>query len=130
MFTIGDVYLYADSFGPTVSFWQTVFELELVEREDSETAAFAVLDFPYGGPSLRILSGPGARVDTGPLFDVLATDFDATLVRALENGGTQKGEIEAYNDLRVVTVADPAGNQFDLLEQAEFEVIDETPTDE
>ncbi len=120
MLAIGDLYLYADPFGPTVRFWHEGFELELIEREDSESAAFAVLDFPDGGPSLRILSGPGARPESGPLFDLMTDDFDATLVRVLEFGGTRHGEIEQYNDLRVVTVADPAGNQFDLLEQTEL----------
>jgi catechol 2,3-dioxygenase-like lactoylglutathione lyase family enzyme len=52
-------------------------------------------------------------------FDITASDFDATLVRLLEHGGRQVDETESYNGLRGVTVADPDGNLFELLEITE-----------
>jgi predicted enzyme related to lactoylglutathione lyase len=52
-------------------------------------------------------------------FDITASRFDATLLRLLEHGGEQLGEIESYEGQRIVAVADPDGNSFDLIEVPE-----------
>jgi predicted enzyme related to lactoylglutathione lyase len=52
----------------------------------------------------------------GVSFDLMTDEFDDTLVAVLEHGGTLVDEIESYNEQRVVTVADPDGNAFDVLE--------------
>jgi predicted lactoylglutathione lyase len=62
----------------------------------------------------------GAPVDAPTVrFDVTTSDFDAVLVRLMEHGGRQMDDIETYNGLRIVTMADPDGNLFELLEITE-----------
>jgi catechol 2,3-dioxygenase-like lactoylglutathione lyase family enzyme len=127
---IGDVHIYVSDITLALRFWADGLGLEVLEKELGGHSAFARLDFPEGGSSIRLL----APVDPWPLdarppmgaaptisFDITTTDFDALLVRLLEHGGTQLDEIEEYNGLRVVTVADPDGNAFELLEIREEE---------
>ncbi|TWT39961.1 Glyoxalase-like domain protein [Phycisphaerae bacterium RAS1] len=125
MLSIGDVHVYVSDFVRALRFWAEGLGLEATEKEVTPHSAYAVLDFPDGGPSLRLL-GPvdpwesGARPAAGSRptirFDVTTTDFDGTLARLLDCGGAQLDEIEEYRGLRVVTVADPDGNSFELLE--------------
>ncbi len=125
MLAIGDVHIFVHDFGLALRFYAQGLSLEIAEHEVTPHSAFARLDFPDNGPSLR-LYGPveqwpeGSRPAPGSRptvrFDVTTSEFDATLVRLLENGGEQFDEIEAYNGLRVVTIADPDGNTFELLE--------------
>lgn len=128
MLTVGDIHIYVTDFETALRFWRDGLGLELVEREVSRAIAFAALEFADGGPALRLFSGAapwpeGARPQHGTQptihFDLLTTDFDDVLVRALEAGGSQIDEIETYNGLRVVTIADPDGNSFELLETPE-----------
>jgi catechol 2,3-dioxygenase-like lactoylglutathione lyase family enzyme len=123
--TIGDIHIYVSEFEAALRFWAEGLGLTVAERESSAHSAFARLDFPEDGPSLQIVAPvdrwepdlrpePGTRPSIG--FDVVTTDFDDLLVRLLEHGGRQEGEIENYNDLRVVTVTDPDGNAIDLIE--------------
>jgi catechol 2,3-dioxygenase-like lactoylglutathione lyase family enzyme len=136
MLFVGDIHIYVSDFTLALRFWAEGLKLEIAEQEVSPHSAFARLDFPDGGSSLRLL----APVDPWPLearpplfavptvrFDVTTSDFDSVLVRLLEYGGTQVDEIESYNGLRVVTLADPDGNTFELLElkeDAEIEADD------
>lgn len=125
MLGIGDIHVYVSDFEAALRFWAEGLQLPVAERQSSRYAASARLDFPDGGPSLRLLApvtawAPGTRPEPGTLpgigFDVTTDDFDAVLVRLLEHGGCQESEIEAYEGLRVVTLADPDGNAFDLIE--------------
>jgi len=125
MFFIGDIHIYVSDFPLALRFWADGLELELAEKEISEHSAYARLNFPDGGSSIRLLGPvepwppegqPPAGVHPAIRFDITTTDFDATLVRLIENGGRQVDEIESYNDLRIVTIADPDGNLFELLE--------------
>lgn len=125
MLFVGDVHIYVSDFTLALRFWADGLGLEVVEKEVSPHSAYARLDFPEGGPSIRLL-GPvtpwpaDARPTPGLYptvrFDITTSDFDATLVRLLECGGRQVDEIEAYNELRAVTIADPDDNLFELLE--------------
>lgn len=125
MLFVGDVHIYVSDFTLALRFWADGLGLEVAEKEVSRHMAYARLDFPEGGPSLRLL-GPvapwpeDARPSPGlyPVvrFDITTSDFDATLVRLLEHGGRQVDEIESYGDLRAVTLADPDDNLFELLE--------------
>ncbi len=128
MICIGDVQVYVSDFERGLRFWAEGLELEIVRREQSSALAYARLEFPDGGPAIELIGPvdpwepderppPGAR----PMvrFDVLTTRFDETLARLLECGGTQEDEIETYNDLRGVTLADPDGNTFELMETSE-----------
>lgn len=125
MLAIGDVHLYVSDITLALRFWADGLGLDVAEKEITPNSAYARLNFPDGGPSIRLL-GPvdpwpaGARPPTGMYptirFDITTSRFDDVLVRLLENGGTQVDEIETYNGLRAVTVADPDGNSFELLE--------------
>lgn len=125
MRAIGDLYLYVSDFQRAVDFWVRALRLQVVQHEATPHSAFAVLEFPDGGPNLRLF-GPvddwdeGERPEHGTRpgvsFDVVVSDFDDVLVRVLDAGGAQLGEIESYDQVRMVTVADPDGIVFELIE--------------
>lgn len=128
MLTLGDVHIFVTDFHVGLRFWADGLGLRIVEQEIGDSSSFATLEFPDEGPALHLISGAepwadGERpaVGTRPTvrFDVLTSRFDETLVRLIEQGGRQVDEIEKYNDLRVVTIADPDGNSFELLEVPE-----------
>lgn len=128
MLSIGDIHVYVHDFNLALRFWADGLGLNVVEKEVSAASAFALLEFPGAGPAIRLFGGAqpwpeNARPSVGErptiCFDVVASDFDATLVRLIESGGRQLGEIEAYSGSRVVTIADPDGNTFELLEVPE-----------
>ncbi len=130
MMFLGDVHIYVTDIALALRFWADGLGLQVVEKELGAHSAFARLDFPDGGSSIRLLAPvepwpPDARPPMGAVptisFDITTTDFDALLVRVLEHGGAQVDEIEEYGGLRVVTVADPDGNAFELLEIREEE---------
>jgi catechol 2,3-dioxygenase-like lactoylglutathione lyase family enzyme len=125
MLSVGDIHIYVSDFTLALRFWADGLGLEVPEKEIGRYSAYARLDFPDGGPSIRLLGPvepwdaehqPPAGVYPAVRFDVVTSDFDATLVRLMEHGGQQMDEIETYNNLRMVTVADPDGNLFELLE--------------
>lgn len=125
---LGDVHVFVSDLPVALRFWSDGLGLTIRERETSASVGFAVLEFPDGGGTLRLMGGaeawkPGQRPSTGARptirFDVTTTDLDATLIRLLENGGQQVDEIEAYGGQRVVSVVDPDGNSFELIEVPE-----------
>ena len=125
MLFIGDIHVYVSDFTMALRFWADGLGLEVAEKEVSAHSAYARLDFTDGGPSIRLLGpvepwppdgAPPAGVYPTVRFDVTTSEFDATLVRLIEHGGRQVDEIDTYNDLRAVSVADPDGNLFELLE--------------
>ncbi len=125
MLVIGDVHIYISDLTLALRFWADGLGLEVAEREATAHSAYARLNFPDGGPSIRLL-GPvdqwpsGGRPPTGMYptirFDITTSRFDDVLVRLIECGGSQVDEIETYGGLRAVTIADPDGNSFELLE--------------
>jgi predicted enzyme related to lactoylglutathione lyase len=130
MLAIGDIHIYVHDFNLALRFWADGLELRVVEKEVSQASAYALLEFPGAGPAIRLFGGAqpwpeDERPDVGTRptirFDVVTTAFDDTLVRLMESGGRQVGEIEAYGGSRVVTIADPDGNTFELLEVPEDE---------
>ena len=130
MLAIGDLHIYVHDFDRALRFWSEGLGLQAVEKEVSQASAFALLEFPGGGSAIRLFGGAepwpedqwpivGAR----PMirFDVVTAEFDATLVRLMDHGGRQVDQIETYGKSRVVTIADPDGNTFELLEVPEDE---------
>jgi catechol 2,3-dioxygenase-like lactoylglutathione lyase family enzyme len=122
---VGDIHIYVSDFERARRFWAGGLQLEIAEQQVSPHSAFARLNFPDGGPSIRIIAPsdpwpadtrppPGSRPTI--TFDITTTNFDDTLIRLMEHGGRQIDEIETYGNLRAVTVADPDGNTFELLE--------------
>lgn len=137
MLFIGDVHIYVSDFVSALRFWADGLGLEVAEKEVSANAAYAELLFPDGGPAIRLF-GPvdawpaGERPEVGSRptvrFDIATAEFDDTLVRALEHGGQQLDDIETYDGMRTVTLADPDGNSFELFELPATEG-DEVPGD-
>jgi predicted enzyme related to lactoylglutathione lyase len=130
MLSIGDIHVFVHDFNLALRFWAEGLGLNVVKTEVTQASAFALLEFPGTGPAIRLFGGAepwpentGPIVGTRPMirFDIVTSDFDATLVRLIESGGRQLDEIETYSGSRVVTIADPDGNTFELLEVPEDE---------
>jgi catechol 2,3-dioxygenase-like lactoylglutathione lyase family enzyme len=130
MLFVGDIYVYVTELTMALRFWSDGLQLAVAEKEVSPHSAYARLDFPDGGPSIRLLGPaepwplerrPAHATRCGTHFDITTDDFDNLLVRLIEYGGQQVDEIESYEGLRAVTVADPDGNTFELLEIREDE---------
>jgi len=128
MLSIGDIHIFVHDFEAALRFWTQGLGFEIVEKETSAASAYALLDPPTAGPAVHLFGGAepwpentrppdGAR--PAIRFDVVTSDFEETLVRLLDSGGSQLGEIETYDQSRVVTIADPDGNTFELLEVPE-----------
>jgi predicted enzyme related to lactoylglutathione lyase len=122
---MGDVHVFVTDLAAALRFWESGLGLRLRHREATQTSGFAILEFRGGGPSLRLFGGAaawpdGARPEAGSRptvrFDITTTDFDATLIRVIENGGRQLDPIESFEGQRVVTIADPDGNSYELIE--------------
>jgi predicted enzyme related to lactoylglutathione lyase len=131
MLAIGEIQIYVSDFPLALRFWCDGLGLTVVEHEPSSASPSAMLDFPDGGPSIRLIGGVppwtnGERPSLGSRptirFDVTTTDLPGTLAALLENGGQQIEEIESYSGVRVVTVADPDGNSFELVEVPESDM--------
>jgi catechol 2,3-dioxygenase-like lactoylglutathione lyase family enzyme len=125
MLFIGDIHVYVSDMTLALRFWADGLGLDVAEKEFSQHGGYARLDFADGGPSIRLIgpvepwpaeSAPVPGQYPGVGFDITTADFDAALTRLLEHGGRLMDEVEAYNDLRVATLADPDGNVFELLE--------------
>jgi predicted enzyme related to lactoylglutathione lyase len=125
MISIGDIHVFVHDFDAALRFWAEGLKLEIADKEISAASAYALLESPTAGPAIRLFGGaapwpedarPPDGVRPGIRFDVVTSDFEDTLVRLIESGGTQLGEVETYNQSRVVTIADPDGNTFELLE--------------
>jgi len=136
MIAIGDIHIYVSDFTAALRFWSEGAGLRIVRREEGRFAAFAVLESPDGGSAVRLFGGarpwsPDERPDPGTHpeihFDIITDCFDDTLVRMLEHGGTRIGQIETFDGLRTVTVADPDGNTFDLVETVPGEKNGDVP---
>ncbi len=128
MLSIGDIHIFVHDFDAALRFWTQGLGLEVVEKETTPASAYALLESTAAGPAIHLFGGaePWPEDTQPPIgtrptirFDVVTSDFDATLVHLIENGGRQLGEIETYNESRVVTIADPDGNTFELLEVPE-----------
>lgn len=125
MLAAGDIHVYVTDMVAALRFWGDGLGLDVVEKELTAASGYARLDFPGGETSVRLMGPvdpwePDARPSSGSrpgiAFDVLTTTFDDTLVRLLEHGGRQMDEIETYEHQRLVTIADPDGNTFELIE--------------
>lgn len=130
MLSIGDIHVYVHDFNLALRFWADGLGAKVVEKEVTPASAFALLECPGAGPAIRLFGGaepwpegtqPALGMRPTVRFDVVTPDFDATLVRLIEHGGRQLGEIETYGGSRVVTIADPDGNTFELVEVPEDE---------
>jgi catechol 2,3-dioxygenase-like lactoylglutathione lyase family enzyme len=124
MLSLGDVHIYVSDFEAALDFWANGLGLSVVEKEVTPHAAYALLEFPDGG-AVRLFApvdpwDPESQPPPGTYpsvrFDIMTDDFDAALVRLLEHSGRQLDEVETYENLRMVSIGDPDGNSFELLE--------------
>ncbi len=125
MLAIGDVHLYVTDLQEALRFWRDGAGLTVIDEEHSPNSGYALLDFPSGGSSLRLIAPAdpwraserpehGSRPMIG--FELLTDDFDGLVTRLTEFGGRQLGEIDMYNELRVGSFTDPDGNTFEVIE--------------
>lgn len=134
MLFVGDIHIYVSDFTLALRFWADGLRLEVAEKETSSSSGYARLNFPDGGTSIRLLGPvepwpaelrPPSGTYPSVRFDITTSEFDETLVRLIEHGGRQVDEIESYNHLRIVTIADPDGNLFELLEIQDDELAED-----
>lgn len=125
MIIIGDVYVYVTDMVVALKFYADGLRFTVAEKEITPHAGYARLDCPEGGPSVHLVGNvepfkdgerpePAAR--PGVRFDLTTTDFDDTLTRVLEHGGSKLGGVEEFDGQHTVTIADPDGNPIELLE--------------
>lgn len=122
---IGDLQLFVVDLERSIKFWSDGLGLRVVEKEQTQHSGYARLEFPESGQSIRLF-GPvdsweaGEQVEFGSrpaiCFDIMTDEFDAALARLIESGGAQIGEIEEFDGIRTVSVADPDDIQFELIE--------------
>jgi hypothetical protein len=82
---------------------------------DSEHAVVEAADVASSGPRLAFHKVPeGKTVKNRVHFDLITSDFDRELDRLVRLGATKRHEIDA--GAHWVTLADPEGNEFDLIQ--------------
>lgn len=124
MLSIDVIRVYVADFNAALAFWSAGLGLSVAESDLDSAAPFAILESSAGPPAIHLVGGAARPLDQPPdpgsrpgiYFDVVTTDFDDTLVRLLENGGRRLGAVEEHQNTRVVSIADPDGNAFDLYE--------------
>ncbi|MGE0479294.1 MAG: VOC family protein [Phycisphaerae bacterium] len=123
MLSVGNIHLYVRDFERAMRFWRDACHLRVADQSETQGTAYAQLDFPDGGASIQLVTvdeeeapNPYEGPQLNAAFDLLTSEFDDLLVRLLGFGGQQLGEIETYENLRIVTLGDPDGNVFDLIE--------------
>ena len=133
MLSVGDIHIFVHDFKAAMKFWSKGLGLKILDHDQTPATAFALLETDAAGPCIHLIGGasawpPDERPQTGAhpeiTFDLITTTFDDTLVRVLEHGGRQAGEIEIYNKYRSVTIVDPDGNSIELLEVPEEDELD------
>lgn len=122
---IGDLQLFVADLERSIKFWSEGLGLNVVEKEQTKHSGYARLEFPDSGQSIRLFGPVGAweageqpEFASRPMvsFDIVTDEFDQTLSRLIDAGGAQIGEIEEFDEIRTVSVADPDDIQFELIE--------------
>ena len=97
------------------TFWATALDRELADGADRDNAAVEPADIATSGPRLAFHRVPEDKaVKNRVHLDLLSSDFDAELERLLALGATRVNEVRAGGHW--ITLADPDGNEFDLIE--------------
>ena len=110
---IGSIVIDCNNFERMMSFWQEA--LHYVPREPHEDG-WVVLKDPQGkGPNVSISRTPEPRPDDYRLhLDLYAEDQDAEVKRLMRLGAKMIQPAEEGKDY--VTLADPDGNPFDVVQ--------------
>jgi predicted enzyme related to lactoylglutathione lyase len=97
------------------TFWAAVLGRTLAEGANHDNAVVNAADVVKSGHRLAFHRVPeGKTVKNRLHFDLITTDFPAELARLEQLGARQLNEIRA--GAHWVTLADPEGNEFDLIE--------------
>ncbi|MCI3273670.1 VOC family protein [Streptomyces cylindrosporus] len=95
------------------SFWAEVLGRTVAEGADETNAAIEA-DPAVPGSRIGFRQVPeGKKVKNRVHFDLVTADFDAEVRRLTELGATRLNEVDAH--IHYVTLADPEGNEFDLI---------------
>lgn len=121
---IDEVHVYVSDLSAALRFYIDGLGMRPVRTELGAAAGYALLEPSGGGALLRLFGGNLPRDNGGDpqsgrvgiSFSITVGDLEALLGRALSLGGRRVDEIEQYAGLRVVTLADPDGNAFELVE--------------
>jgi predicted enzyme related to lactoylglutathione lyase len=97
------------------TFWAAALGRTVAEGADHDNAVVEAADVVTSGHRLAFHRVPeGKTVKNRLHFDLITTDFPAELARLEQLGAKQLNEIGAGGHW--VTLADPEGNEFDLIE--------------
>ncbi|MCU1481715.1 MAG: glyoxalase/bleomycin resistance/dioxygenase family protein [Subtercola sp.] len=95
----------------TASFWADVLGRTVNPGASAESASIAPNDDPAAGPTLMFHQVPEAKsVKNRVHFDLITTEFESELTRILNLGAQVRAEFDSWT-----TLADPEGNEFDLI---------------
>jgi predicted enzyme related to lactoylglutathione lyase len=99
----------------TATFWAAALGRTVAEGADSDSAVVEAGDVATSGPRLAFHGVPeGKTVKNRLHLDLITTDFGAELAHLVGIGAEQLREIHTGGHW--VTLADPEGNEFDLIE--------------
>ncbi|MEV6995971.1 VOC family protein [Streptomyces sp. NPDC093228] len=97
------------------SFWSQVLGRPVNDGATAEFAAIAATDATATGPLLLFHQVPeGKNVKNRLHLDLVNADFEAETQRLLGLGATRLNDVDK-GDARWRTLADPEGNEFDLV---------------
>jgi predicted enzyme related to lactoylglutathione lyase len=97
------------------TFWAAALDRTLAEGADSDTAVVEAGEVAASGPRIAFHRVPeGKTVKNRLHLDLITTDFNSELARLHALGAQQLHEIHAA--AHWITLADPEGNEFDLIE--------------
>jgi predicted enzyme related to lactoylglutathione lyase len=97
------------------SFWAATLGRTVADGADNDNAVVEAADAATSGPRIAFHNVPeGKTVKNRLHLDLITTDFVAELARLKGIGAQQLHEVHA--GAHWVTLADPEGNEFDLIE--------------
>lgn len=96
-------------------FWGAALGRKVADGASAEHASVVAGDAATSGPRISFHQVPeGKTVKNRMHIDLLSTEHDQEVQRLLELGATSVAE-QRFGDLHWVTLADPEGNEFDLI---------------
>jgi predicted enzyme related to lactoylglutathione lyase len=96
-------------------FWAAALGRTVNDGASTASAAIAANDVTTSGPFLMFHQVPEAKTSKNRLhFDLRSPDYAAELDRLVGLGATKLNEVVS-GDNRWTTLADPEGNEFDLI---------------
>jgi predicted enzyme related to lactoylglutathione lyase len=114
--TIAGVTFDARDANAVATFWAKALGRTVADGAN-ETAAAVAADPANPGPRIGFQQVPEDKTVKNRMhFDLVTGDFDAELARLIDLGATKLNEIHA-GGLHYATLADPEGNEFDVIDR-------------